>query len=208
MNAFAAPPLHAGERTTLLVVEDHSMLRESLADYLALRFPGVRLQEACSLKEACEASQSRAPDLIVLDLSLQDASGLTALTTLRRQCPDSRIVVLSGSIDPAAEPHLKASGAQAFVPKSGRRDELASVIQTQLAETAKGLRRHLPPTSTRDRLTPQQTVLLDHLLQGRGNKEIASRTGLSHGTVRNYVSDLLQIFHVDSRAQLLALFRR
>ncbi|WP_353396999.1 response regulator transcription factor [Hydrogenophaga sp. 5NK40-0174] len=192
----------------ILVVEDHSMLRESLADHLAQRFPHASLLEARSLSEACRVVENHLPTVVVLDLHLDDAKGVTALAEIRRRCPASRIVVLSGSVDPATTPHLLATGANGFVSKSGRREELVTAIQEQLMHLASARPPHRSMAPLSDRLTPQQTVMLEHLLNGLSNKDIARQTGLSHGTVRNYVSVLLAQFQVTSRAQLQALFKR
>jgi DNA-binding NarL/FixJ family response regulator len=202
---FAGNPLH------ILVVDDHLMLRESLTDYLSAHFADARIEVAASLQEALDKSGRQAPDLLVLDLSLDDAAGLQALSAMRVACRGCAIVVLSGSVDASMERLLIERGADAFVPKSGRRDELVTVIRKLLAQrqSARG-----SPTSAgagvarRSTLTPQQSVVLDMVVQGLSNKEIAQRTGLSHGTVRNYVSELLLSLSVANRAQLITLFRR
>ena len=143
---------------------------------------------------------------LILDLSLDDTAGLQALSAMRIACQASAIVVLSGSVDASMARLLHERGADAFVPKSGRRDELVEAIRKLLAQR--------PPTQgagaspRRSTLTPQQSVVLDMVVQGLSNKEIAQRTGLSHGTVRNYVSELLLSLNVVNRAQLITLFRR
>lgn len=193
-------PLH------ILVVDDHLMLRESLTDYLGAQLPQARIHVAASLQEALHKADERAPDLLVLDLSLDDAAGLQALSVMRRACPGSAIVVLSGSVDASMERLLLELGADAFVPKSGRRDELVQTIRRLLSTRDATAPAGWP--ERRARLTPQQSVVLDMVVQGLSNKEIAGRTGLSHGTVRNYVSELLLTLNVSNRAQLITLFRR
>jgi DNA-binding NarL/FixJ family response regulator len=196
----------AGNPLRILVGDDHLMLRESLTDYLGAHFAEARIEVAASLQEALDKSARQAPDLLVLDLSLDDAAGLQALSAMRAACRGCAIVVLSGSVDASMERLLIERGADAFVPKSGRRDELVTAIRKLLAQR--------PPangaagSARRPTLTPQQTVVLDMVVQGLSNKEIAQRTGLSHGTVRNYVSELLLSLNVANRSQLITLFRR
>jgi DNA-binding NarL/FixJ family response regulator len=187
---------------TLLVVEDHSMVRESLVEHLRQRFSGCTVLEADTLEAGCREARQHAPDLIVLDLNLLDATGLSALPAMRSASPDSRIVVLSGMVGANLASHLRELGADAFVPKSGRRDELVQTLQHLLATP-------LPVAAPASRkLTPQQLVVLELTLVGKSNKEIAQATGLSSGTVRNYLSEVFLAFDVHSRSQLLALFRR
>lgn len=187
------------------------MLRESLTDYLGTRLPDARIAVAASLQEALHKADEQPPDLLILDLSLDDAAGLQALSVMRKACGGSAIVVLSGSVDSSMERLLIERGADAFVPKSGRRDELVTAVRRLLAQrqSASGLSETSGGGAVRrSTLTPQQTVVLDMVVQGLSNKEIAQRTGLSHGTVRNYVSELLLSLSVANRAQLITLFRR
>lgn len=201
----------AGDPLHILVVDDHLMLRESLTDHFSVQWPQARIQVAASLQEARDKVEAQPPDLLVLDLSLDDAAGLQALSAMRRACPASAIVVLSGSVDASMDRLLLELGADAFVPKSGRRDELVRVIRRLLASrpALSGTAEPVQGVPTRRAsLTPQQSVVLDLLVQGLSNKDIAQRTGLSHGTVRNYVSELLLTLQVSNRSQLITLFRR
>jgi DNA-binding NarL/FixJ family response regulator len=195
----------------ILVVDDHLMLRESLTDYLGVHLPDARIRAAASLQEALVRAVEFAPDLLILDLSLDDAAGLQALSVMRKACAHSAIVVLSGSVNASMETLLIERGADAFVPKSGRRDELVRVIRHLLVRGEPTHTSFEPPGAAAVRrpiLTPQQSVVLDLVVQGLSNKEIAQHTGLSHGTIRNYVSELLLSLNVTHRAQLITLFRR
>jgi DNA-binding NarL/FixJ family response regulator len=200
-----------GAHLHVLVVDDHLMLRESLTDYLGAQWPEARIEVAASLQEAQDKCVRLPPDLIILDLSLDDAAGLQALSVMRMTCRGCWIVVLSGSVDASMEKLLIERGADAFVPKSGRRDQLLTAIRGLLARRQPSRDpsgQGASGSARRSTLTPQQTVVLDMVVQGLSNKEIAQRTGLSHGTVRNYVSELLLSLGVANRAQLITLFRR
>lgn len=195
----------------VLIVDDHLMLRESLTDYLGAQLPDARIEVAASLEEALGKSAIRPPGLLILDLSLDDAAGLQALSAMRMACRSSAIIVLSGSVDASMDRLLIERGADAFVPKSGRRDDLVMAIRRLLAQRQSALEppeRNASGHSDQHTLTPQQTVVLDLVVQGLSNKEIAQRTGLSYGTVRNYVSELLLSLNVANRSQLITLFRR
>jgi DNA-binding NarL/FixJ family response regulator len=191
---------------TLLIVEDHAMVRESLMDVLAQRFPRVILWEADSLAHALARVALVAPDVIVLDLSLDDASGFTALGQMRKRCPTSFIVVLSGSVDHGLMPLVLEMGADACVFKAGRRQSLLDVLVPWLGQDRVAPASLQNMRQTRTSLTAQQLMVLELILGGRSNKEIARKTGLAPGTVRNYVSALLATFGVATRSQLLALF--
>lgn len=193
-------PMSTDALPSMLVVEDHSMVRESLVEHLRLQFAGCAVREADTLEAGCREARQHAPDIVVLDLNLRDATGLSALPAMRRASAGSRIVVLSGMVDASLASHLRELGADAFVPKSGRRDELVQTLRRLL-----GAPRPAAAPAGRT-LTPQQLAVLELTLAGKSNKEIAQATGLSSGTVRNYLSEVFLAFDVHSRSQLLALF--
>lgn len=103
----------------LLVVDDHALVRESLVLLLAQRLPGVRLDEAGTLREAL-AQLAVAPDTgaVLLDLELPDSQGLRTLQTLRERMPRVPVVVLSAHDDAARVRQALTLGAAGFVSKS------------------------------------------------------------------------------------------
>lgn len=197
--------MNAGGPKTLLMVEDHAMVREALADHLGGLFPCVNLLQAHSLASARAVLVSHTPDVVLLDLKLPDATGFSALAALRAWAPHSAIVVLSGMVGPPLASAIHALGAAAALNKNARRQELADLLARWLDPP------HAPPRTAPPmpgtRLTPQQLVVLEHTLTGLSNKDIARLTGLSAGTVRNHLSEVFLTLGVASRTELLALFQ-
>ncbi|MES2583029.1 MAG: response regulator transcription factor [Pseudomonadota bacterium] len=194
---------------TLLIVDDHHMLRESMVDFLTALYPAVTLLEADSMAAAQHISSTAQPDVVLLDLHLQDVTGFSAISGMRKASPGSYIVVLSGVVDQSLFPQMQELGANAFVSKSGRRDDIADVLNPVLTgQTAQPRPRILAQSSVpaKLQLNTQQLMVLEQLLGGKSNKEIADTAGLSPGTVRNYVSDIFLAFNVHTRSQLMALF--
>lgn len=183
------------------------MVREALVDHLRQQLTSVTVREASSLQQALDIASQSIPEVVVLDLSLDDAKGLDALVEMRRACPNARIVVLSGVVDDGMTRHLQELGADTFVSKAGRRDELVQTIRSlSFGSEAGGLSGMA--VAPKHRLTPQQLAVLKLALAGSSSKEIGQHTGLAPGTVRNYLSEIFVIFGVNSRAQLMALFQR
>ena len=206
----------------LLVVEDHDLvrlgLRTMVAEQAAASGISVQVYEARTVQGALVLYQTHqaAIHLVLLDLHLPDAHGLSGLNAFVSRFPDARVVILSADSDPALRQDALTSGAFAFHSKTDEMPDLMALIrgnhalglavsatgadtgQTRLVRTVGG---------ERAELTPRQAEVIDYLLAGHSNREIADATGLSEGTVKNLVSTLLLLFGVRSRAQLISQLR-
>lgn len=205
----------------MLVVDDHDLLRLGVRALVQAqanpRGEAVEVLEAGSLAEAF-AIYDAAPDaigLVLLDLALPDTQGLSGLADFCARYPRARIVVLSGSNDASLAQDALAMGASAFVPKSADLSEVVSFIRACGLLDA-GAAVALPPVpapaalggpthaGARQQLTPRQMEILQWVLEGKANKEIAQLANLSEGTVKNHVSTILLLFGMRSRAQLIS----
>ena len=235
----AVPPNHpnAPKPTGMLVVDDHDLVRLGLRtlvqSHAASSGHEVQVFEARTLQEALVLyrDQQAAIDLVLLDLHLPDAHGLSGLVSFIAQFPAARVVVLSGVSDPALVREAMARGASAFLAKSGDLQHVVSYIRSlgllgqsgalltrepvgnALADDdseSAGLRIvRTMRTSAGDRLqlTARQAQVLDSILAGQSNRQIAEMAHLSEGTVKNHVSTLLLLFGLRSRAQLISQLR-
>jgi DNA-binding NarL/FixJ family response regulator len=195
--------------TGVLVVDDHDLIRLGLRALMGQR-ADVRLHEARTLQEALALYRRGDIDVVLLDLHLPDAHGLTGLTTFLQLHPRARVVILSGDSDPQMAQRALAQGAVAYLPKSG---DLQCVMDHLRLGGPRGLPRDfadtLPPRTgdPRSQLSPRQLEVLEWLLAGHANRDIAERLHISEGTVKNHVSSLLLIFGVRSRAELISVLR-
>ncbi|MEC5399898.1 response regulator transcription factor [Uliginosibacterium sp. H1] len=187
--------------------------------------------EARTLADALDCYRERGSDigLVLLDLHLPDAEGLGGLQRFLQAFPAARVVVLSGNSDPALMRQALADGASAFLAKSADLDAVIHYIASlgllgatgvDMPQAAASPTAPLPavaPLGARPdlrvdarimaQLTPRQAQVLDWILSGLSNREIALRAHLTEGTVKNHVSALLLQFGVRSRAQLISLLR-
>ncbi|MBB3181495.1 response regulator transcription factor [Variovorax sp. Sphag1AA] len=203
----------------ILVVDDHDLVRLGLRALLQAQSGSMPVYEARSLADALElyAVHAASLHLVLLDLDLPDAQGLDALVRFRRAFPHSRVIVLSGTGSPALMQGALTLGAQAFLHKSGHLGEVLRYVRDHdLAGSPDGPPAWTPEAPANDRaaaatsaqqLTPRQVEILDWLLAGKSNKEIAQLSHLSEGTVKNHVSTLLLLFGMRSRAQLISGLR-
>ena len=150
-------------------------------------------------------------DLMMLDLSMPGASGLSALMMIRAEYPNIPVAVISASDDQPTIRRALELGASAFISKSSGLDDIRAAIATVLEG---GLwippgfdagREHDPEMEaliTRLKmLTPQQTRVLGMIGEGMLNKQIAYELGVSEATIKAHVSAILLKLNVDSRTQ-------
>jgi DNA-binding NarL/FixJ family response regulator len=218
--------------TGMLVVDDHDLVRLGLRSLVQSHAQehgqSVQVYEARSLAQALSSYQEHGPDigLVLLDLHLPDAHGLSGLISFKARFPHAHVVALSGISDPMLMREAIARGASTFLPKSADLAQVVNYIRSLgLLHTPDGATPTPTPAPGTDaaaihptrtvrgkrgetlQLTARQAQILDWLLSGHSNAEIADMAHLSEGTVKNHVSTLLLLFGVRSRAQLISELR-
>lgn len=198
----------------ILVVDDHELVRLGLRALLLAETGSVPVYEARCLADAVRLYEFHLTShlLVLLDLDLPDSQGLDTLVRFRRAFPASRVVVLSGKDSHTLKQGVMALGAQAFLPKTGHlgevlryvRDNDLVALPPSPSAAPVAVRTTLAAAESQPQLNARQLEILDCLLAGKSNKEIAQLSHLTEGTVKNHVSTLLLLFGVRSRAQLIS----
>jgi len=199
----------------ILLVDDHDLVRFGTTMLLeSLGEVSCAITPCRSLDEARTACRERGPfDLVLLDLNLPDAKGLQGLRTLRDECPDIPFAMLTGTQDEFVIRQAQAMGAVGYLLKSWTperlKEALLALLQAPAPATLAQRFPRLAGTSHYDRvaeLGPRHLQVLELILEGLSNQEIAKATELSLGTVKNYVSVILLALDVQSRSHLMSLF--
>lgn len=216
---LARPP------TAILVVDDHDLLRLGVRALVqaqaASSGASIEVFEAGNVARALALYEEHRDciGLVLLDLALPDTHGLSGLAEFRLRYPAARIVVLSGTGNTSLAQGAVALGASAFLPKSADLKEVVGFIRAcglldgGAAQTSPPVMKALgsyaetAQASAWQELTPRQMQVLQWVLEGKANKEIAQIANLSEGTVKNHVSTILLLFGVRSRAQLISSLR-
>ena len=198
----------------ILVVDDHELVRLGLRALLLAETGSVPVHEARCLSDALRLYEFHLTShlLVLLDLDLPDSQGLDTLMRFRRAFPASRVVVLSGKDSHALMHGATALGAQAFLPKTGHlgevlryvRDNDLAALPLAMPAAPAAVRTTASTAELQPQLNARQVEILDWLLAGKSNKEIAHLSNLTEGTVKNHVSTLLLLFGMRSRAQLIS----
>jgi DNA-binding NarL/FixJ family response regulator len=202
----------------ILVVDDHPLVREGLRQLVAGLEDGVEVIEASRADAALQALDEHPDlDLALLDLNLPDGDGLAVLAEFGRRAPDLPVVILSGVQDPVLMRAALDKGAAGFIPKSALSQVIVPALKLVLAGGV-----YVPPemlggraipggmdgASGESGLTARQRQVLDLLVSGKSNKEIAAALQLSEPTVKAHVVAVYRALQVRTRAQAVAAAAR
>jgi DNA-binding NarL/FixJ family response regulator len=193
----------------VLIVDDHPMVRQGLSAFFAVT-PDLEVVAECGDAEAALRALERAgADIALVDLELPGRSGLWLIEEMRHRGLFARVVVLTSYAQPERARAAIAAGARAYLLKRIDPDDLAQAVRQVHAgrtvfdpEVAPALLGGgLPPTGPR--LTPREREVLDALLRGLANKEIAHALGISPRTVKGHVGALLAKLGCLDRTQVV-----
>jgi DNA-binding NarL/FixJ family response regulator len=206
-----------GPQLSLLVVDDHEVVRQGLVSLLSRRPRFHVVAEAGTVAEAIDAARKFQPELVIMDVRLPDGSGVEACRQIREEFPDTRVVMLTSYPDEDAVLSAIVAGASGYLLKQVRARDLVSALEAVArgeslldpAVTGRVLDR-VRRIATGDQpdemaqLTPQEQKILLLVAEGKTNKEIAGEVFLSDKTVKNYVSSILAKLNLERRAQAAA----
>lgn len=202
-----------------VIADDHPLFRGALKQAIA------GLADVSSVLEAGDFESVKAIvaahediDIVLLDLSMPGASGLSGLISLRGIHATVPVVIISAHDDPETIRRALELGASGFISKSASMDEIRDAVESVLsgeisapADIDLGVERDPEISDLIKRLqslTPQQTRVLGMLAEGLLNKQIAYELGVSEATIKAHVSAILQKLGVDSRTQAVILLSK
>ena len=198
------------DRITVLIADDHPVVRQGLRAFLDTQEDLEVVAEACDGEEAVARAAELVPDVVLMDLVMPNLDGIEAIRRIRDASPSTRVLVLTSFIeDEKVFPAVKA-GAAGYLLKDVEPTELAGAIRTVTRGEAL-----LHPTvaakvmqevAARDRspaaeLTERELDVLRLLARGMANKAIALELHVSEKTVKTHVSNILAKLHLADRTQ-------
>jgi DNA-binding NarL/FixJ family response regulator len=197
----------AAPKISLLVVDDHAMVRMGLKAMLALEPDFAVIAEAEDAAEAVLRYREHLPDIVLLDLRMPGGSGVVVVRRILKEFPAARIIMLT-SFDLEEEVFQSLdAGAKGYVLKSVQRGELNSTIRR-----VHGGERCVPPAIERrlleraqnEPLSVREIEVLDHMRRGHSSRDIAKALGISEHTAKNHSRAILRKLRVSDRAEAVA----
>lgn len=205
------PSLPATAQATVLVVDDHALVRTGVANIISHEPDLHVIAEASNGAEAVAAFERYRPDVTLLDLRMPVMEGVEAVRQIRLVEPGAKVIVLTTyDTDEDITRALKA-GAKAYILKDISAAALIACIHDVLAGKT-----YLAPTAAaklaegvaRVQLTPRELSTLRLLADGRSNKEIGNELGISERTVKTHLGHLFEKLGVTSRTEAVKIAAR
>jgi two-component system response regulator DevR len=205
-------------RLTVLIAEDHDLVRLGLRSLLQAYRPLEVIGEASTVASAVTASVEHRPSLVVAARTLGDGTGVDVCREILARVPEARVVILGDHVDADAMRAASGVGALGYLSRRMGAPSLCRALHDLAAGGARRLPA-APPTRLRERgrpdegpdllaLTAQEHRVLELVARGKTNKEIGSTLGLSEKTVKNYLSHAFEKLSVSRRAQAAVLFAK
>lgn len=192
----------------ILIVDDHSVVRQGLRMFLGLDPELEVIGEAQDGAEGVRMAHLLKPDVVLMDLLMPVMDGITAIGTIRREMPEVEVLALTSVLEDASVVGAVRAGAIGYMLKDTQADELCRAIkaaaegQVQLSpKAAARLMREVRAPESPETLTERETEVLRLLAQGQSNKEIAHTLSIGEKTVKTHVSNVLGKLGVQSRTQ-------
>jgi len=201
----------------ILIVDDQRILREGLRTLLSLESDFAVVAEAEDGQAALDQYAAHRPDVVLMDIRMPRLDGVEATRRLRERWPDARVIILTTFDDDAYVFDGLRAGALGYLLKDVSGHELADAIRkvagggaliepsvarkvlaefARLAEPARPINEQLP-----EPLSEREQEILRLLAAGANNRQIASQLFLAEGTVKNYISTILDKLGVEDRTQ-------
>ncbi|HJX68588.1 MAG TPA: response regulator transcription factor [Candidatus Limnocylindrales bacterium] len=217
------------EKTTILLVDDHTLFRVGVRQILE-REPGFDIVgEADDTRSAFDLAVQLSPDIILMDLSLPAPGGIETTQRIKRELPSAGIIVLAVNEDEDALFDAIKAGAAAFILKDVAPDDLVAIILRVAAgeylindkvfskpAVASRVLKEFRELAIYGQeaapifapLSPREVEILDNIAQGMTNKQVAYALSISEQTVKNHMSSILRKLSVNDRTQAVVYAMR
>lgn len=186
----------------ILIADDHELYRDGLCRLMTETLGHVEvLQADCLLETQKQLHQHPDTALLLLDIHMPDTHGLDGLQAIKQAYPILPLVVVSSVDYHASIDDMLALGADGFISKASPK----SAMMKALKDIVDGERVVLSEQRADNfiKVTARQSDILEVLVEGASNKEIAQKLNISASTVRDYISEILYLFNCENRTQLV-----
>lgn len=196
----------------ILIADDHALFRDGLALRLEQIVPDAAISQASGYSQVFKLIKSdTAPDVLILDIEMQDMPWLESLKQIRELSPQTKVIVVSASEDNRTIRTILATGVRGYIPKRSEIKVFNNAFQLildggtyvppNLIETNATLNNLSGKNLGVKTLTNRQSQVLNLIAEGKSNKQIAYDMGVSESTVKLHINALLRSLHVTNRTQ-------
>lgn len=192
----------------ILSVDDHPLLREGIAALIGNQTDMQVIAEGSNGREALEQFRAHRPDITLMDLQMPEMSGIDAISAIRGEFPEARIIILTTHAGDVQVSRALKAGARAYLLKGLLRKELLETIRAVHAgkkrlspEVAAEIAEH----ASDDVLTPREVDVLRLVAGGNANKEVGAKLSLTEETVKSHMRNILAKLGANDRTHAVAI---
>ncbi len=212
------PPRNGSPRLRLLVVDDHTLLRQALRMLLDGQDGVEVVGEATNGREAVEVAERLRPDVVLMDMVMPGLNGIDATRQIVKRMPGTRVLILTAYLEDERLLQALRAGASGYVVKNSEIDELVLAVQSvhrgntyfstsvseEIAVNEVLLQAKQPETrSGYDLLTAREREVLQLIAEGRSNQRIADELVISVKTVEAHKAHIMSKLHAQNRTDLI-----
>ena len=192
----------------IMTVDDHPLLRQGIATLIESEVDLELVAEASDGEEAIAQFRLHRPDVTLMDIQMPNVNGVEAISRIRSEFPDAKILVLSTYAGDVQVLRAIKAGARGYLLKGNVRKELLEAIRTVHAG-----RKRIPPEiaaeladhAADDQLSSREIDVLRLIGEGNANKQIADKLSIGETTVKNHISNILSKLSANDRAHAVTI---
>ena len=198
-------------KTTVMIVDDHSVVRMGLTAIINLEKDFTVCGEAENGNEAAKAAAALKPDVIIMDLVMPDMDGADTTKEILKISPDSHVLILTTFGSAADISRAFEAGATGAVTKNLSNDDLMKAIRATrdgIRYVSQEIEQSLNEDNGDIRLSPRQREVLDSITRGLSNENIATMLGISKSRVKQHLNELYEKLGAANRAEAVSIALR
>lgn len=201
----------------VLIVDDDALIRDSLKIILGLEDDIQVIGTACNGQEAFELCKRNVPDIVLMDIRMPVMDGVLGTKLIKSNFKDVKVMILTTFKDDEYIKEAVKNGAEGYILKNQSTDSIVGSLRTvakgntvfhrEVADTLSSMLREESRKSPKSfGITEREFEILKFIGEGLSNREISTKLYLSDGTVRNYVTGLLEKLELRDRTQLAIFY--
>ncbi len=192
----------------ILCVDDHPLMHEGVATVIRNQPDMQLIAEAINGHEAIQRFREHTPHVTLMDLRLPDMSGIDAMTAIRAEFPDARVIILTTFAGDVEIQRALEAGARAYVLKSMPPKELVEIIRQVHAGKKRipaEIAAHLAEHYSDEALTGREVEVLREISSGSRNRDIAEKLFITEETVKVHIKHIMEKLGASDRTQAVAI---
>ena len=191
-----------------MAVDDHPLLRDGISALIGNQTDMELVAEASTGREAIDLFRKHRPDITLMDLQMPEMSGIDAISAIRGEFSDARIIMLTTHAGDVQVSRALKAGARAYLLKGLLRKELLETIRAVYAghkRVSSEIAAEIAEHATDDALTPREVDVLRLVAKGNANKVIGAQLSLTEETVKSHIRSILAKLGANDRTHAVAI---